>query len=344
MGGSEHWRYQGRQYHQWFGHGTAPKEEKGGGNGPAELGSLFDPLSIEQRVDYAAGSVVAHSPRNERTRWEARLSGAGRESLKTSVAVWYGASGMNRDAFRRRLLDPLTDDETVNRLRGAAKGIVDARTHAQLGDAGADLAAAAQTIGVDRFPRFLGDAERRAVAAVSEHAIPGAVKASAAGNDIATSAVGLGLVLLMMALKSQGSNPPRPTGPSKPAIVQQAAPEKEPSAGNGPPSDLAKPGDATLANDRRKYILDGNRKGGGGHGPGRTTPDKSTFPPDWSDEKAIEAVKDVANDPSSVRTPADGGRTSVEGTRDGVDIRVIIGRDGKAIVTAYPTNTPPNGT
>ena len=74
-----------------------------------------------------------------------------------------------------------------------------------------------------------------------------------------------------------------------------------------------------------------------------TTPDKGTFPPDWSDEKAIEAVKDVANDPSSVRTPADGGRTSVEGTRDGVDIRVIIGRDGKAIVTAYPTNTLPNG-
>lgn len=251
---------------------------------------------------------------------------------------------MSRDAFRRRLLNPSTDDETVDRLRGAAKGIVDARTHAQLGAAGAGLAAAAQTIGVDRFPRFLGDAERRAVAAVSDHAIPGAVKASAAGTDMATSAVGLSLVLLMMALKSQGSNPSRPTGPSKPAIVQQAPPEKEkPSAGDRPPGDLAKPGDATLADDRRKYILDGNGRGGGGHGPGRTTSDKSTFPPDWSDEKAIEAVKDAANNPSSVRTPADGGRTSVEGTWDDVDIRVIIGRDGKAIVTAYPTNTPPNG-
>ena len=251
---------------------------------------------------------------------------------------------MSRDAFRGRLLDPSTDNETVDRLRRAAKGIVEARTHAQLGAAGADLAAAAQAIGVERFPRFLGDAERRAVAAVSNNAVPGVVKASAAGADMAAGAVGLGLVLLMMALKNQGSNPSRPTGPSKPVIVQQAPPEKDkPSAGDGQPGDLAKPSDATLSDDRRKYILDGNGRGGGGHGPGRTTPDKGTFPPDWSDEKAIEAVKDVANDPSSVRTPADGGRTSVEGTRDGVDIRVIIGRDGKAIVTAYPTNTLPNG-
>ncbi len=45
---------------------------------------------------------------------------------------------------------------------------------------------------------------------------------------------------------------------------------------------------------------------------------------------------DVANDPASVRKPAEGGRTKVMGTRDGVEIEVIIGRDRKAIVTAYP--------
>jgi hypothetical protein len=32
----------------------------------------------------------------------------------------------------------------------------------------------------------------------------------------------------------------------------------------------------------------------------------------------------------------------VNGTRDGVDIEVLIGRDGKAIITAYPTNIPRN--
>ena len=339
---SEHWRYQGRQYHQWFGHGTAPREEKEAR--PAKPGSLFDPLSVGQRIDYLTGSVIAHSPRDERSRWEARLSGASRDSLKTAVAVSYGASGMSQDGFRQKLLDPSTADETVDQLRRAAKGVVDARTHAELTVAGESLARAAQTVGVDRWPRFLGDAERRGVAAVSDEAIPGVVKASAAGTDMTAGAVGLRLVLLLLALKNQGASPARPAAPSKPSIVRQAPPEKDAGGPrNAAPENLAKPGDATLAEDRGKYILDGNGRGGGGHGPGRATPDKSTFPSDWSDEKTIEAIKDIANDPASIRTPADGGRTSVEGTRDGVNIRVIIGRDGKAIVTAYPTNILPGG-
>jgi hypothetical protein len=123
---------------------------------PAKPGSLFDPLSVGQRVDYASGSVVVQSPRDQRFRWEARVSGTNRESLKTAVAAWYGASKLSRDTFRQRLLDPNTDDETVDRLRNAAKGIVDARTRAQLSAAGEDLATAAQTIGPDRWPRFIG--------------------------------------------------------------------------------------------------------------------------------------------------------------------------------------------
>ena len=250
---------------------------------------------------------------------------------------------MSRDGFRQKLLDPFTTDETVDQLRRAAKGIVDARTYAELSAAGQSLARAAQTIGVDRWPRFLGDSERRGVAAVSDGAIPDVVKASATGTDMTAGTVVLGLVLLLLVLKNQGASPARPAAPNKPSIVRQAPPEKDEGGPRNAPSDnLAKPGDATLAEDRGKYILDGNGRGGG-HGPGRATPDKSTFPSDWSDEKTIEAIKDVANDPASVRTPADGGRISVEGTRDGVDIRVIIGRDGKAIVTAYPTNILPVG-
>jgi len=349
MAVSEHWRYQGRQYHQWFGHGTAPKEEKEAV--PAKPGSLFDPLSVGQRVDYATGSVVAQSPRDQRSRWETRVGGSNRESLKTAVAVWYGASKLSRDAFRQRLLDPNTSDETVDRLRSAAKGIVDARTHAQLGAAGEDLATAAQTIGPDRWPRFIGDAERRGVAAVSDGAIPGVVKASATGTDTALSAITLGLVLLTLALKNQSSGPARPT--MSPTTSSGAPAEKPPddkagakpaaassiTPGATPPDNLAKPGDATLAEDRRKYILDGDGRRGGGHGPGRTTPGKTAFPSDWSDEETIEAIKDVANDPASDRTPARGERTAVGGTRDGVEIEVIIGRDRKAIVTAYPAES-----
>ena len=72
------------------------------------------------------------------------------ERLRAAVAAWYGASRLSRDAFRARFLDPYTSDEVVDRLREAARGMVEARTLAALGAAGADLAAAIQKVGVDR--------------------------------------------------------------------------------------------------------------------------------------------------------------------------------------------------
>ena len=92
---------------------------------------------------------------------------------------------------------------------------------------------------------------------------------------------------------------------------------------------------------RRVHILDGDRTGGG-HRPGRGVPGKSEFPPGWSDDKIIEAIEDVANDPSSARRVEADGRTVVTGRRDGVDLRVVVERDGRSIVTGYPTNTPRN--
>ena len=82
--------------------------------------------------------------------------------------------------------------------------------------------------------------------------------------------------------------------------------------------------------------------GGGGHGAGRGNPGKSEFPSRWSDDRAMEAVEDVANDPASLRTVAGDGRTLVRNTIDGIDLEVYIGRDGEEILTAYPTNTGRN--
>jgi Bacterial EndoU nuclease len=93
------------------------------------------------------------------------------------------------------------------------------------------------------------------------------------------------------------------------------------------------------------HILDGDGPDkGGGHRAGTGKPGKSEFPGSWSDEKILGEVSDVATDPNSVRTPQQGGRIKVEGTRDGVDITVIVepGDRGGRIVTGYPTNTPRN--
>jgi hypothetical protein len=55
-------------------------------------------------------------------------------------------------------------------------------------------------------------------------------------------------------------------------------------------------------------------------------------------------ISDVATDPSSTFKTGRGGRTIAEGTRNGVDIRVVIENPnmGERIVTGFPTNTPRN--
>ena len=93
----------------------------------------------------------------------------------------------------------------------------------------------------------------------------------------------------------------------------------------------------------RNHILEGDATGGG-HRPGLGKPGKSEFPKGWSDEKILHEISDVATDPASKVTPGRGGRFVIEGTRDGVDIRVIVEPPSKGgrIVTGFPTNTPRN--
>lgn len=96
--------------------------------------------------------------------------------------------------------------------------------------------------------------------------------------------------------------------------------------------------------ERRNHILDGevrpNGTYGGGHRGGTSFPGKSEFPVGWSDEKIMHQISDVATDPHSIVRPGRGGDIFVQGTRDGVDIEVLI-RNGQ-IWTGYPTNVPKN--
>jgi hypothetical protein len=81
---------------------------------------------------------------------------------------------------------------------------------------------------------------------------------------------------------------------------------------------------------------------GGGHKFGVGRPGKTEFPESWSDDKIIEEAISVGNDPASSRRVDPDGRVVVEGTREGIDIRVVLEPDGITVVTAYPTNTPRN--
>lgn len=76
-------------------------------------------------------------------------------------------------------------------------------------------------------------------------------------------------------------------------------------------------------------------RGGLGHAPGLGIPGKSEFPAGWGDDKIMHSISDVATDPASRITPQ-GSRSVVEGTREGVNIRVVIDNQSGRIITGYP--------
>ncbi|HET8970953.1 MAG TPA: EndoU domain-containing protein [Candidatus Nanopelagicales bacterium] len=95
---------------------------------------------------------------------------------------------------------------------------------------------------------------------------------------------------------------------------------------------------------RTSHILDGevrpNGTYGGGHRAGTGFPSKSEFPASWSDGKTMHNISDVATDPASATRPGRGGDVFATGTREDVDIEVLIRHD--EIWTGYPTNVPRN--
>ena len=247
---NESWIYQGRQGHGYFGNGTAPKDDEDSSD-DAGPNDLFSPANAGQRVDYVASSLIAHVPRNDRGRWSGAVSDSARTNLKTAVAAWYGARSLSRDAFRTQFLDPYTGDDIVDHLRSAAKSMVEGQTH-DLAKAGDDLAAAAQKIGPDTWPRFLGNASHQAVEAVSRGNVPGVIRASASDAPVSAFVAFLGLLAVIIGWF--GSKTPKiAPAPSRPFIVQQeGSADADPATtdasggGRGPwpadPNDLVKEG------------------------------------------------------------------------------------------------------
>lgn len=66
-------------------------------------------------------------------------------------------------------------------------------------------------------------------------------------------------------------------------------------------------------------------------------PGKTPFPKDWTADRIIREISDIAADPNALRIPR-GERTAVFGIRGGVDIRVIIDSATGEIITGHPTN------
>jgi hypothetical protein len=103
-------------------------------------------------------------------------------------------------------------------------------------------------------------------------------------------------------------------------------------AENRPPLDAIH-----VSPERTTHILDGDPGGGGGHRHGAGNPGKTEFPASWDDKKIIDALLDVARRPDQPPGHQEwNGRWVARGTRDDVEIAVVIAPDGR-IWSGWPT-------
>lgn len=247
MVANQGWMFQGRQQHGWFGTGTGPHIDPSGGDAPdpaTDADALLRPANAGARMDYAAASIVAHVPRAARSRWTAADTPTTRTSLKAALAVWYGARSLSRDDFREQFLNPGTSDALTDRLRAAALATVNARSYADLNRAATLLADAAQRIGPDRWPRFLAEASRQALAAVARGDLPGITRIDV-GSEVASFSVMFALILAAIYANQPPDDPPRPS--PRPAPPDPLNPNTDPVP-IPPPREGETPADVLMPN------------------------------------------------------------------------------------------------
>ena len=389
------WETQGRQGHGWSGHGTSP-------GSPA---TRSDPTgrstgigTLDQRIGTVVGSLLGHFSRAERNHAALRPEGQAAAHIVQAMRVWVAAARLGGDALDKAL-PGTTSDATASKLREAALLTVRAHDPASLNEAGAVLASAAGTMGLDRWGQFAVEAAHAATAAMAASpvlrtAVIGFEEGAALGVEsgpgalltgLAGAVVGAGIgYYLSGPARLDLFTSPRPPGdgtrgqtpaqsvadgavgaPAPAQVLAQnpgfAATQDAPANTVATPADTPKigtvveakpPADArpdlepgpegvVVSDGRREHILTGDDTGGG-HRPGQNVPGKSEFPPGWSDDRIIDAIKEVANDPASSRGPGRLGRILVNGSRGGVDITVIVEGDKTTVVSGFPTNRPRN--
>lgn len=93
-----------------------------------------------------------------------------------------------------------------------------------------------------------------------------------------------------------------------------------------------------IPDDRAIHILDGDATGGG-HRSGTGAANKTEFPPSWTDEKILDAIREVAGTGTVVGPARRPDELLISGEVDGVQIEVVVKPSGD-VRTAYPTGGP----
>ena len=250
------WQDQGRQEHGWFGHGTAP--ERADGSDAAEGA----PGTLDQRLlAVSNGAIAALSP-PLRKQAEAQYHDGILSRLTEAMTAWVRGSRLDQGAFADRFFGRSADDLVVQNLRDAALGVASATSHAEMREAAEKLADAMKATGLDRWPRFVTDAQARAddAAAIRHGDVAPVPFVDDKGQAI---------------LKSDGTPMMRPAGMDPHFFVNQALRDMKVETGNlisVPNSDGSRRKEdglaalayqaAALANFRRGGPWDAQRIGG----------------------------------------------------------------------------------
>jgi hypothetical protein len=96
-----------------------------------------------------------------------------------------------------------------------------------------------------------------------------------------------------------------------------------------------------ISDDRRAHILYGDATGGG-HLYGAGKPCKSEFPKNWSEETIVKEVDLIAANDNLNWEQQRNGYYVTEQSVGTVKVRVVKGRNGEDVITAYPTNMKRN--
>ncbi|PPF61636.1 hypothetical protein C5C18_14995 [Rathayibacter tritici] len=232
-------------------------------------------------------------------------------------------------------------------LTAVTGGLGGSMTAARLGAAGISglKAAVASEAASGAASGAAGDAYAYATGP-GPHTVDGFLQASG-GGAIAGAAMGAGGPLLGRGLTGTGRAGGNLLGKEADALTPDITTPSEPLNAVKPVPEeyinLASP-------SRTRHILDGeqigNRNSGGHRWPGLSG--KTPFPEEWSDEKIMHEISDVATDPTlkwnlqSLPPGIDPSselyrpRFNVTGERDGVRIKVVVAPSGEGIITAHP--------
>ena len=132
------WEVQGRQFHQWFGHGT--------GDGVADVAGVARVDRTEDVAGAVGAAAIAALGAVQGRVLAGVLAGGGAEDLAAALPIWVAASGLAANQFRALMVGPgfgvagsASLQAMARGLAGAGKGVI---SGSDIKDAGAQLAAA----------------------------------------------------------------------------------------------------------------------------------------------------------------------------------------------------------